>query len=182
MPEIIPQKHSGRLAEWPDEVRHEFNLLRARGHKIKHADAQIRAKYPELVEYKIQTMYTYCKCPQGVQEYKRALDEVRELAKDKMYAHRGSRLDALVEVAEKLLFYFRESNTTSELTRLATEIRSTMGEIRAEVDPYGLESNTVKSHFDKLLGGFAQLPDKKQNLILEDAFWLNNSTPQTESN
>lgn len=176
------QKHAGRLAEWPDDIRHEFNLLRARGYKIKHAYLKILEDHQELVEYNVQTIYTYCKCTQGKHEYKKALEEVRELAKDKMYAHRGSRLDALVEVAEKLIFYFRLSESTSELTRLAAEIRSTMGEIRSEVDPYGLESNTVKSHFDKLLGGFAQLPDKKQNMILEDAFWLNNSTPQIESN
>ena len=174
--------HSGRLSGWPDEVRLEFNLHRAHGWKIKDAHEKIEADYPDLEKYQRQTIYTYCKCEQGKHEYKKALEQVREEAKDKLYAHRGSRLDALIEVAEKLIFHFRLSENPAQLTKLAGEIRSTMSEIRAEVDPYGLESNTVRSHFDKLLGGFAQLSDKKQNMILEDSFWLNNSTPQIESN
>ena len=174
-------QHYGRMAEWADDQRHEMMLLIARGHKIKHAFEKIRDRY-DLTDYKIQTVYTYVRCSQGQEEYKKALDEIREAAKDKTYAHRGSRLDALTEVAEKLMDHFRVSSKPSEMVRLAAEIRSCMNEIRQEVDPYGLESNKVASHFDKLLGGFAQLGQKKQDMILEDAFWLNNSTQPTESN
>lgn len=176
------EKHAGRLAEWPNALRHEFNLMRARGWKTKHVWLDIKERYPGEVEYNIQTIYSYCKSPQGEKELKDALEEVREEATTKMYAHRGSRIDALIEVAGKLFFHFRATENVSQLTRLATEIRSTLGEIRQEVDPLGLDSHKVQSHFDKLLGGFAQLSQTKQNLILEDAFWLKTSTPQTESN
>lgn len=172
----------GRMAEWPDEMRRDFNLLRARGYTTTKAHDRVKVMYPDAKEYNIQTVYTYCKTPQGKKDYQDALNQIREEAKTKTYAHRGSRLDALIEVAEKLLDHFRVSSKPTEMTRLAAEIRACMSEIRQEVDPYGIEDATVMSHFDKLLSGFGKLQEKKQNMILEDQFWLNNSTPQTESN
>ena len=176
----MTDKHSGRMSEWQDAERHEMNLMIARGYKIKHAFETVRDKY-QLPDYKIQTVYTYTKCPQGKKEYEEALKQVRAEAKEKTLSHRGSRLDALIEVAEKLMEYFRLSDKPTEMTKLAAEIRSCMTEIRNEVDPYGIEDASVMSHFDKLLGGFSKLQEKKQNMILEDQFWLN-STQQTESN
>ena len=178
----MADKHSGRLAGWSDAMRLEFNLRRARGYKINASYDYIVEKYEDAEEYRPQTMYTYCKSLQGLKEYEQALEQVREEAKEKMYSHRGSRLDALIEVAEKLMLHFRLSTVSNEMVKLAGEIRSCLGEIRQEVDPYGLEHNQVQSHFEKLLGGFAGLGDKKQNMILEEAFWLKPSTTQTESN
>ena len=170
----------GRLKKWTDEMRDEFNILRARSHKIKASMQKIHDKYEDCHEYNYNTVFAYCQSDTGKKDYERALKIVREEAKNKTFAQRGSRVDTLIEMAEKLLFHFRLTEKTSEMTRLAAELRSTLGEIRSEVDPYGLEDSATRSHFDRLLSGFSKLDEKKQDLILEDQGWI--STTPTQSN
>ena len=173
--------YEGRLDKWTDELRSEFNILRARSHSIKGALKMICDNYPDAHEYAYATVHGYTRSPQGQKEYKEAIALVREQAKTKSFSQRGSRVDTLIETAEKLLWHFRSTEKVSELTRLASPTRSTLAEIRSEVDPYGLEDSATRSHFERLLGGFSKLEDKKQEMILEDtAKWI--STSQIESN
>ena len=171
-----------RLEKWSDEIRREFNILRARSHSIKGSLRMICDNYPDAHKYTYGSVHGYTKSPQGEKEYKEALHLVREQAKTKSFSQRGSRVDTLIEMAEKLLWHFRQSEKTAELTKLAAEIRSTMGEIRAEVDPYGLEDSATRSHFERLLGGFSKLDGKKQDLILEEVVWTPDSTTPTKAN
>ena len=173
--------YEGRLEKWSDEIRSEFNILRARSHTIKGALKMICDNYPDAHEYSYAAVHGYTRSPQGQKELQEAVKLIREQAKTKSFAQRGSRLDTLIETAEKLLWHFRNTEKVAELTKLASELRSTLGEIRAEVDPYGLEDATTRSHFERLLGGFSRLEEKKQDLILGDTeTWI--STSQTESN
>lgn len=173
--------YEGRLEKWSDELRSEFNLLRARSHTIKGALKMICDNYPDAHEYSYAAVHGYTRSAQGQKDLKDAIALIREQAKTKSFAQRGSRVDTLIETAEKLLWHFRSTEKVSELTKLASELRSTLAEIRSEVDPYGLEDATTRSHFERLLGGFSRLDGKKQDMILEDtAQWI--STSQTESN
>lgn len=173
--------YEGRLDKWTDELRSEFNILRARSHTIKGALKMICDNYPDAHEYSYGAVHGYTRSPQGQKEYEEAVKLVREQAKSKSFSNRGSRVDTLIETAEKLLWHFRSTEKVSELTRLASELRSTLAEIRSEVDPYGLEDAQTRSHFERLLGGFSKLEGKKQDMILEDtAEWI--STSPTQSN
>lgn len=171
----------GRLAEWSPVQRHEFNLLRARNYKITDAARRMAENYEDLHEYAYTTLASYAKSVQGQQEYERALRQVREEASKKSFTHRGSRLDTLIEVGNKLLGAFRTSVKVVELTKLAGEIRDTMREIRQEVDPLGLESEAVASHFDKIFVGFNKLDERQKRMLSDDEFWKD-QTQEIERN
>jgi hypothetical protein len=166
----------GRLARWTDKQRHEFNRLRAQNYGIKGSYRQLKELDEELFEYQYPTLASYTKSVQGVQEYDVALGEIRKEAEGKSYTHRGSRLDTLIEVGNKLLAAFRTTNAVTEMTKLSGEIRDTMKEIRLEVDPLGLESNAVASHFDKILTGFSSLDKRHQKMIASEEFWTEKTT------
>jgi hypothetical protein len=171
----------GRLHKWTDEQRHAFNRMRAKNYTIKEAVAFLKENDEDLHEYAYTTLASYIGCIQGKEEYKLALEEVREEAKVMSFTHRGSRLDTLIEVANKLLHAFRTVTAVGDMTKLAGELRDTMKEIRQEVDPLGLESGAVASHFDKILTGFNTLDQTQRSMILgEPSEW--NSTQQTRSN
>lgn len=173
--------YEGKLEKWTDELRLEFNILRARSHTIKGALKMIVSNYPDAHDYSYAAVHGYTRSEQGKKDYEAAVKVVREQAKSKTFSQRGSRVDTLIETAEKLLWHFRNTEKVGELTKLASEIRSTLAEIRSEVDPYGLEDAATRSHFDRLLSGFSHLEGKKQDMILDDTeAWI--STSQTESN
>lgn len=171
----------GRLALWSPEQRHQFNKYRAQNHGIKGSFTKLKSEEEDLHEYTYPTLASYTQSPQGREEYSTALEEVREEAKSKSYTHRGSRLDTLIEVGNKLLTAFRATKAVGEMTKLSGEIRDTMKEIRLEVDPLGLENDAIASHFDKILTGFSTLDKRHQKMIAGEEFW-NDQTSEIEPN
>ena len=169
-----------KLEKWDESTLRQFNILRARSYSTKKSLEKIIENVEDVHPYVYSSISGYVNSPEGEKGLAAALEVVREEAKNKTFAHRGSRVDALIEIASKLLFHFRASTKPSEMSRLATELRSTLAGIREEVDPYGIEDTSTRSHFEKLLSGFGKLEEKKQDMILEDQVWI--STQPTESN
>ena len=62
-----------RLEKWSDEIRREFNILRARSHSIKGSLRMICDNYPDAHKYTYGSVHGYTKSPQGEKEYKEAL-------------------------------------------------------------------------------------------------------------
>ena len=153
------------LAKWEDEQLDYFNVFRARHYSVKKALEKV-LEVTEAYEYSYVNVAAYARSTQGQKDLQASYDVVRERAKELSYSHSGSRLDTLIEVADKLLLLFRGTVNVQHVTKLAGELRDVLKEIRLEVDPYGMEDGTVKSHFETILTGMAGLPANQRNMIL----------------
>ena len=167
------------LKIWSDETLGEFNLLRARHYSVRKALATMVEGGAN--EYSYVNVAAYARSPQGKKDLQAAYEVVRSEAKTLSYSHSGSRIETLVEIADKMLHTFRGVSKVTEMTKLAGEIRDVLKEIRAEVDPYGIESQTVKSHFETILTGMQGLPPRHRNMIL-GATKSKPSTSETATN
>jgi hypothetical protein len=131
-----------RLKLLADEHRLFFQTLRAKRFPVKTAMKHTYAEYPDAHDYPYETWLAYDKTPQAAEEYKKALAGVREKAVADGYAEHGSRVDTLVEMADVFVRRFRLADEigdpldSTEITRLAKEIREIMREIRIEVEPF----------------------------------------------
>lgn len=163
-----------RLAKWTDDHRLYFNQMRIRGRKIAEALRATLVEYPDAEQYEYQTALAYTNSTQGSSDLRIARDSITEAAKETLLAVSGGRLSTLAEVADALLTKFRDTKTSREMVSLAGEIRSTLREIRLEVDPLGLESGAGQSHFEKMLLSFDALKqkDKDQLMSITEATWV----------
>ena len=132
-----------RLKLLKDQHRLFFQTLRAKRFPVKTAMKHTYAEYPDAHDYPYETWLAYDKTPQAAEEYKAALAGVREKAVEDGYAEHGSRVDTLVEMADTFVRRFRLGTRedvdlfdSTELARLAKEIREIFKEIRIEVEPF----------------------------------------------
>ena len=131
-----------RLKLLTDEHRLFFQTLRAKRFPVKTAMRHTYAEFPDAHDYPYETWLAYDKTPQAADEYKKALAGVRDKAVEDGYAEHGSRVDTLVEMADTFVRRFRlmekssDLDDSSEIARLAREIREIFKEIRIEVEPF----------------------------------------------
>jgi len=154
-------------------------VLRARHHSVKKA-LEKTLEATQGYEYSYVNVAAYARSADGQKDLQAAYDVVRSEAKKLSYSHSGSRIDTLIEVADKMLQIFRHATKVTEITKLAGEIRDVLKEIRTEIDPYGIESQTVKSHFETILTGMQTLPVAHRDMIL--GVTKSTSTPKAPSN
>jgi len=160
-----------RLKEWTDDQRQDFNRSRAQQYSIKDAHAKLAALHEDLHVYPYVTVHKYTLSDQGKAELEEAYNELRTEVKTEAFSHRGSRVFALIEIANKLLERFRTGLENRDLVLLGREFREMMKAIREEVDPYGIADGVVISHFDKLLAGYADLPEADRKVIMDGTEW-----------
>lgn len=153
------------LSKWGLDEKREFAYYLAKNYPVRQA-------WQRMCEREGVHQYTYQICTQFAKDkeckdlVREAYDIVREEVKDSSYSHSGSRIDTLIEVAQKLLNAFRASTKPTEMTKLSAELRSTLSDIRQEIDPYGIENQQTRSHFENILMGVQGLPNKQRELIL----------------
>ena len=168
------------LGNWSDDQKREFAYLQAKSYSIRSAWKQM-VEQEDVHDYTYNTVAVYARSKENKELVKQETEKIREEVREKTYSHSGSRIDSLIEVAEKLLTTFRTADKVVDLTRLSGEFRATLQAIRQEIDPYGIESHETRSHFESILYGIQGLPRKHQDMIL-GASESKTSTGVTESN
>jgi len=168
-----------QLGDWSDEQKTEFAYYLAKSFSTRAAWKKM-VEQEDVHEYSYVMTCKYVKSDDCKERVKKATEEIRSEVREKTYSHSGSRIDSLIEVAEKLLTVFRSAEKVVDLTRLSGEFRATLQGIRQEIDPYGIESHETRSHFENILFGIQGLQPVHRDMILGAS--SSKSTGETESN
>ena len=166
------------LGSWTHEEKEEFAEYIARQYSVRHAWMRV-CEGEDTHPYTYPAVARFAKSDEGKKLVKEATAVIRDEVREKSYSHSGSRIDALIEVAYKLLNMFRETEKPVDLARLSNEFRNCLSDIRLEIDPYGIENAESRSHFENILLGVQGLPKKQADMILGVTA---SSTGETETN
>ena len=153
------------LSQWTHEEKAEFADYVARQYSTRQAWMRV-CEGEDTHQYTYQVCARFIKTDEGKKLVKEATAVIRDEVREKSYSHSGSRIDTLIEVAQKLLNTFRETEKPVDLARLSSEFRSCLSDIRIEIDPYGIENAESRSHFENILLGVQGLPKKQADMIL----------------
>ena len=128
-----------------------FNSLIANRHGVRESMRILSKEHPEVHIYGEQSFYAYVKSDEGKASISEETDKLREDAKTHSFAHRGSRVSALVEIGEKLLNRIRRFKASevgsAEYTRNTGEFRKLLQDVKAEVDFLGLSDTNALDIF-----------------------------------
>ena len=154
-----------QLGNWSDDQKDEFAFYLAKAFSARAAWKKM-VEQEDVHQYSYVIVAKYANSEDCRERRIRAQDKIREEVKDLTFSHSGSRIDTLIEVGSKLLAAFRASTKVAEMTKLAAELRQTLTDIRQEIDPYGIENQQTRSHFENILLGVQGLPNQQRQMIL----------------
>ena len=130
------------------EERDLVHQLFAKSYGVREVIDILSKTYPESHVYHEQSFYNYKKSEEGKNGIDRELETIREEAKTHSFAHRGSRVAALVEISESLLNKIRTYQPkevgNGDYIKVSGEFRRSLQDIKAEVEILGLgDSNAL---------------------------------------
>lgn len=170
------------LSKLLPEEKEFFDKLIARRHGVRESIDIFYSEYPDAQEYKEQSFYAYVKSDEGKERIHAETAVLREEAGSHSFAHRGSRVAALVEISERLLSRIRGFPTpqvgSQDYVRVSGEFRRSLQDIKAEVDILGLgdgDAMDIFAAFTSLVKSDESLPsflqkslDKGQPVLITD--------------
>ena len=143
------------LDRYRKEEKDRFHQLIAERYSVKKAAQILEDEFPNVKPYEISRFYYYVKSEEGKKGIEEALSVLREEAKTESYAHRGSRVHSLVEIAEGLLQKLRTYNEaqvgSKEYLSVSGEFRGVLRDIRSEVEVLGIEDGTALDIFSSFV-------------------------------
>jgi hypothetical protein len=154
-----------------------LHSLRAERYPVLECVSLLKSTYPESKDYHEVTWYKYFASEEGKRGVEEALGKLREEAQTQSYAHRGSRVHSLVEIAEGLLqkvrsFTKQEVGSRPYLAAVA-EFRSLLRDIKAEVEVLGVGDSSaldIAANFLKLITEEKKIPAFVGRSLKQDSF------------
>lgn len=140
-----------KLQQWTREQKTHFAELSAQGLSVRAAMETLDSEYDNLHKYTNEQVRRYRISDECKEEISSILAKIRLEAENRSYAHQGSRIDAMVDVAEKL--YSRiamvHPEDVSKFVSLSGEFRQYMEAIRKEMAPYQATEDQALSLFER---------------------------------
>lgn len=145
-------KERKTLLEWPDEYIDFLVGLLARGNSLPAALEQLGERYPDLYPYAHSTVTRFFH-NEGKSWLQDELRMVREDAETRSYAHRGSRLESLITLAEETFsrIFALPKEEVTKFVSLCQEFRAQMQSVKAEMEPYQTSDETAMGLFERFV-------------------------------
>jgi len=129
-----------KLERWTPEQRQELAHHLARGLKLRDAANQVANQHEDLYLYGMTSLSEFQRSKEGKELIQLELSKIRKAAEERTYAHTGSRLDSLIEIAEDLFWrisqFSKDKTDVPKYVSLCDTFRQYMEAIRKEMEPY----------------------------------------------
>jgi len=127
----------GALLELTDEERECFLIAHCRGLSIAKARDALYAEHSKARKYGVQSFKEYLKTEDGIFRREELLEKVREAAVKRSYANHGSRVDALIQNAQRLQEQLLSDDLApKDRSMLSAEFRNHLALIKDETDVF----------------------------------------------
>lgn len=170
------------LINLPQEVKEFFVSGVANHYTVPDMIKVLKDTFPDIYDYSATSYRKYLQSDEGKALLEKKTDEIREEAKTHSFAHSGSRIAVLTELAEKVLRRLRLFPDTEiggkEFILVAGELRQTFKDLRDETDRLGLTGEESINFFNSLMK-LVQGKDNKLPSFLDDIIY---SEPLTADN
>lgn len=137
------------LENWTTEQKEALAEQVAGGLSVNAAALKVGERYQdELYPYKLNVLWRWCKSDDGREVIQKILLRIRKEAETRSFANSGSRINALVDVAEEIYNALKDldkKKDTRNFVSLCGEFRQYMDILRKEMQPLEAIQDTALS-------------------------------------
>ena len=141
------------LANWTMDQKQLFATFLAQGRSVKAASFEVGETFgEELHRYQQSQLMVWRNSDEGRSMVKRIRAKLRRDAETRSFAHSGSRIHALVDVAEEIYNALKDMDKkkdTSKFVSLCGEFRQYMDVLRKEMVPLESAEGAALSLFER---------------------------------